>query len=1129
MDTIAVTTSVDCQKQVRSWSLLRSLMHLIIPTCTTCIIEDKEEEEEETAQKKECIKNQKHYYYYYSSPSSTIITATIFGYSNNKGKVSLCIENNSNSRNPILLLELALPASTLAKEMRRGRLRILLESKVSSSSSSLFSTPLWRMYCNGKKVGYAVKRKPSETDLQALHMMGSVGVGTGVLTIKVLMNKEEEEEAKVTYLKGEFRRVRGSRECESFHLIDPEGDVDQELSIFFFRSRSKISYMVPDSNNINQVLVQNPPSTTTHQCSFPTKLLLLLRRLIHSSLSFTEAERRLKENGPNVPLEYSFPRWWHLLWNSLFHPFNMILIVLSAMSFIACDDANGCIMLILVFISVALRFCQEYSSSKAAMKLSELVRCPVKVQRCAGRVVQRELIVQVDHRDIVPGDIVIFEPGDLFPGDVRLLSSKHLVVSQASLTGESWTTEKTADIREDQSTPLLDLKNICFMGTSVVSGTGTGLVVSTGSNTYMSTMFSKVGKRKPPDDFEKGLKWIFYLLISVMLVLVTIMFLTDYLTSLNLSNSILFAISVASALNPQMLPLIVNTCLAKGALAMAKDKCIVKSLTAIREMGSMDILCIDKTGTLTMNRAIMVNHVDSKGMPQEQVLRFAFLNSYFKIEQKYPLDDAILAYVYTNGLKFQPSKWRKLDEIPFDFIRRRVSVILETNERQPQFSGRFMVTKGALLEVMRVCSYIANPDKKEGISIFSSDDYNRVLNLSEELSNEGLRVIAVAIKKLGEEASNGIKTSEEGDMIFLGLVTFFDPPKASAKEALRRLAEKGVEAKVLTGDSLSLATRVCTEVGIRTSDVITGPELEQLDQESFHGTVQRATVLARLTPTQKLRVVQSLQTVGKHVVGFLGDGVNDSLALDAANVSISVDSGVAIAKDMADIILLEKDLNVLVAGVEHGRLTFGNTMKYVKMSVIANLGGVISLLIAILFLKYEPLTSKQLLTQNLLYSVGQIAIPWDKMDGEYVKSPQKWSEKGLPMFILWNGPVCTLCDVAALLFLWFYYNIGADLDEKFFHSAWFIEGLLMQTLIIHLIRTDKIPFIQDIASSPVMCSTLVISAIGIALPFTPIGRIMEFTLLPFSYFGFLLILFLGYFVLGQLVKRLYILLYKRWL
>ncbi|MED6157941.1 hypothetical protein PIB30_028224 [Stylosanthes scabra] len=823
-------------------------------------------------------------------------------------------------------------------------------------------------------------------------------------------------------------------------------------------------------------------------------------------LSFTEAERRLKENGPNVPLEYSFPRWWHLLWNSLFHPFNMILIVLSAMSFVACDNPNGCIMLILVFISVALRFCQEHNSSKAAVKLSELVRCPVKVQRCAGRVVQTELIVQVDQRDIVPGDIVIFEPGDLFPGDVRLLSSKHLVVSQASLTGESWTTEKTADIREDQSTPLLDLKNICFAGTSVVSGTGTGLVVSTGSNTYMSSMFSKFGKRKSPDEFEKGLKWIFYLLISVMVVVVTIMFLTDYITSLNLSNSILFAISVASALNPQMLPLIVNTCLAKGALAMAKDRCIVKSLTAIRDMGSMDILCIDKTGTLTMNRAIMVNHVDAKGMPQEQVLRFAFLNSYFKIEQKYPLDDAILAYVYTNGFKFQPSKWSKLDEIPFDFIRRRVSVILETNEGNSQFSGRFMVTKGAILEVMRVCSYIANFDKEEGISIFSSDDYKRILNLSEELSNEGLRVIAVAMRKLEEETSNCIKTSDEGDMIFLGLITFFDPPKDSAKEALWRLAEKGVKAKVLTG-----------------------PELEQLDQETFHEAVQRATVLARLTPTQKLRVVQSLQTIGNHVVGFLGDGVNDSLALDAANVSISVDSGVAIAKDMADIILLEKDLNVLVAGVEHGRLTFGNTMKYVKMSVIANLGGVISLLIAILFLKYEPLTSRQLLTQNLLYSVGQIAIPWDKMDEDYVRSPQKWSEKGLPMFLLWNGPVCTLCDVAALLFIWFYYNVGTDLDEKFFHSAWFIEGLLMQTLIIHLIRTEKIPFIQDIASWPVMCSTLVISAIGIGLPFTPIGRFMQFTILPPSYFGFLLILFLGYFIVGQVVKRLYILVYKRWL
>ncbi|XP_061365737.1 uncharacterized protein LOC133309011 isoform X2 [Gastrolobium bilobum] len=785
------------------------------------------------------------------------------------------------------------------------------------------------------------------------------------------------------------------------------------------------------------------------------------------------------------------------------------------------------------------------SSSKAAMKLSEFVRCPIKVQRCAGRVVQTELIVQVDHRDVVPGDIVIFEPGDLFPGDIRLLSSKHLVVSQASLTGESWTTEKTADIREDHSTPLIDLKNICFMGTNVVSGTGTGLVVSTGSNTYMSTMFSKVGKRKPPDDFERGLRWIFYLLISVMLVVVTIMFVTDYMTSLNLSNSVLFAISVASALNPQMLPLIINTCLAKGALAMAKDRCIVKSLTAIREMGSMDILCIDKTGTLTMNRAIMVNHLDCRGLPQEKVLRYAFLNSYFKTDQKYPLDDAILAYVYTNEFRFQPSKWRKIDEIPFDFIRRRVSVIMETEDIRSQFFGRFLVTKGALLEVMRVCSFIENFDKDE-ISTFSSDDYQRILNLSEELSTEGLRVIAVAIRKLEMvrlsllpvlneqtcKTSNGSKRFNgdlERDMIFLGLITFFDPPKDSAKQALWRLAEKGVKAKVLTGDSLSLTTRVCREVGIRTTHVITGPELEQLDQDTFHETVKRATVLARLTPTQKLRVVQSLQTIGNHIVGFLGDGVNDSLALDAAHVSISVDSGVAIAKDMADIILLEKDLNVLVAGVEHGRLTFGNTMKYVKMSVIANLGSVISLLIATLIFKYEPLTSRQLLIQNFLYSVGQIAIPWDKMDEEYVKTPQKWSERGLPMFILWNGPVCTLCDVTALLFLWFYYKAYSDVDEKFFHSAWFIEGLLMQTLIIHLMRTEKIPFIQDIASWPVISSTLVISAIGIAFTFSPIGKVMEFTLLPPSYFGFLIVLFLGYFTFGQVIKKLYIMVYKRWL
>ncbi|KAI8536337.1 hypothetical protein RHMOL_Rhmol10G0249300 [Rhododendron molle] len=855
-------------------------------------------------------------------------------------------------------------------------------------------------------------------------------------------------------------------------------------------------------------------------------------RSTERGLSFTEAERRLQENGPNVPVEYTFPSWWHLLWNAFFHPFNIILIVLSALSYIANDATNGCIMLGLVFISVSLRFYQEYNSSKAAMRLSEFVRCPIKVQRCAGRVVQTELLVQVDQRDVVPGDIVIFEPGDLFPGDVRLLTSKHLVVSQSSLTGEFGTTEKTADIREDQSTPLLDLKNICFMGTSVISGSGTGLVVSTGPKTYMSTMFSNIGKQKPPDDFEKGIRRISYVLISFMLVAVTVIVVADYITSDDATESILFGISVASALTPQMLPLIVNTSLAKGALAMAKDRCIVKSLTAIRDMGSMDILCIDKTGTLTMNSAMMVNHLDSWGSTKEKVLCFGFLNSYFKTEQKYPLDDAILAYVFTNGYRFEPSKWTKVDEIPFDFTRRRVSVVLETDlnvkHKSNHTLNRILITKGALEEVLRVCSSIEHVDRGE-IATFSGEDHQRILNMGEDLSNDGLRVLGVAIKRLETQrrSSTGIyDETVECDMVFLGLISFFDPPKDSAKQALWRLAEKGVKAKVLTGDSLPLAIRICKEVGIRTTHVVTGPDLELLNQESFHETVKRSTVLARLTPTQKLRVVQSLQTVGEHVVGFLGDGVNDSLALDAANVGITVDSGASIAKDLADIILLEKDLNVLVAGVERGRLTFANTMKYIKMSVVANIGSILSLLIATLALGYEPLTPRQLVTQNFLYNVGQIAIPWDNMEEDYVKTPQKWSLKGLATFILWNGPVCSLCDISALLFIWFYY--GTD-SEPLFRSAWFIEGLLMQTLIIHLIRTEKIPFIQEIASWPVICSTVVISAIGISIPCTSIGDVMGFATLPLSYFGFLVVLFIGYFTVGQIVKRVYILVYKTWL
>ncbi|GAB4847241.1 hypothetical protein Ancab_026282 [Ancistrocladus abbreviatus] len=929
----------------------------------------------------------------------------------------------------------------------------------------------------------------------------------------------------------------------------------------------------PYANNpIQQQLVDKPGTSNP---GFFTSISLFLRRLVHRKqidgssrsaeeekvyswlyalaqaeknlafeyvrstergLSFTEAEKRLRENGLNDPVEYRSPSWWLLLWIAFFHPFNIILIVLSALSYLTSDSLNGCLMLVLVLISVPLRFYQEYTSQKAVLKLSQYLRYPVKVQRCAGRVIMTELIVQVDQRDIVPGDIVHFEPGDLFPGDVRLITSKELVVSQSSLTGESGIVDKTADIVEDQSSPLLELKNICFMGTTVVSGSGTGLVVSTGSKTYVSTMFSTMGRQKPPDDFEIGIRHISYILIAVMLVISTVIGLTDYFTSQSASKSLIFAITVASALTPQMLPLIINTSLAKGALAMAKERCIVKSVTAVRDMGSMDILCIDKTGTLTMNRLIMVSHIDSRGSPKEEVLRFAFLNAYFKTEQKNPLDDAILAYVYTNGYRFQQSRYIKIDEIPFDFARRRVSVILETastaGDGETQLLDRYVITKGALEEVIRICKFIGDVNGGGTVTALSAEDCQRIQKMGEDLSDDGLRVLGVAMKRLIKMESSGRRmienNSQESDMVFLGIVTFYDPPKDSAEQALWRLAEKGVKAKVLTGDSLPLAIRVCKEVGIKTTHVITGPELELLSQESFHETVKRATVLARLTPTQKQRVVQSLQTASDHIIGFLGDGINDSLALEAADVGISVDSGASVAKHFASIILLEKDLNVLAAGVEQGRLTFGNTMKYIKMSVVANIGGVLSLLIGILFLGFEPLTPKQLLTQNFLYSLGQIAIPWDRMEEDSMKTPQRWSRKGLPMFILWNAPVCSMCDVATLLFLWFY-EANSSSTTKFFRAALFVEGLLMQSLIIHLIRTKKIPFIQDVASWPVISSTLVICAIGIVYPFTPLGRIVGFVALPLTYYGFLVVLFVGYFTVGQAVKMLYIFVYKQWL
>ncbi|XP_031491446.1 uncharacterized protein LOC116258434 isoform X2 [Nymphaea colorata] len=818
-------------------------------------------------------------------------------------------------------------------------------------------------------------------------------------------------------------------------------------------------------------------------------------------LSFKEAARRLKENGPNIAFEHTFSSWWQLLWRAFFHPFNVLLLVLSAVSFIAGDTANGSIMLVLVSISVGLRFFQEFNSLKAAIKLSELLKTPVRVQRCAGRVVQTELIVQIEQKDVVPGDIIHFSPGDLFPGDVRLLNSKDLVVSQSSLTGESGTVEKIADIREGLTTPVLELRNICFMGTSVASGSGTGLVISTGPKTYISTIFSTLGKWKTPDAFEKGVRHVSYALVCFMLVIVPIEVFVDYCSSNKLSQSIIFGMSVAVGLTPQMLPLIVNTNLAKGTLAMAKDRCLVKSSVAIQNMGAMDILCMDKTGTLTMDRAILFHHIDAWAVPRERILHFAFLSSYFKTVQQNPIDQAILAYTYTGGYRFEPSKWTKINEIPFDFTRRRASIILEGNTSNiltVDFQGlavkRLMITKGALDELLSICTFIEHIESSTTVAL-DPMERQRILNTSEELGNEGLRVLGIAAKALRLEMNN--TKEDESDMVFLGFLCFYDPPKDTVKQALWCLAEKGVKAKVLTGDSLPLAIKVCKEVGIRTTNVITGPDLEMLDQDAFDEMVKKVTVLARLTPTQKLRVVQSLKTSGNHIVGFLGDGINDSLALEAADVGISVDSGASVAKDVADIILLEKDLNVLVAGVVRGRITHGNTMKYIKMSVVANIASVISLLVATVCLPFEPLSPTQILTQNLLYNVGQILIPWDKMDDEYVSRPHRWSAKGILLFMIWNGPVSSICDIGTFLFLCWYYKANTYSMMNFFHSAWFLEGLLMQTLIIHLIRTEKIPFVQETASWPVILSTVLASVIGIAIPFTPIGKALMWIRLTF--------------------------------
>jgi Mg2+-importing ATPase len=850
-------------------------------------------------------------------------------------------------------------------------------------------------------------------------------------------------------------------------------------------------------------------------------------------LSWSEAQRRLSRFGPNETVSRRVPNWPKLIWHAANNPFNGVLVLLGLVSLLTDDLSAAVIMTVMVAVSTGLRFWQERKSLIQAESLRKLVRNKVTVLRSGNEIhaLRQPSPLNFAASDIlleqlVPGDIVLLSAGDMVPGDLRLMESRDLFATQSALTGEAMPVEKSADGRDDagnDSSPaemsLLDRTNLLFMGSSVISGTGKAVVLATGQHTYFGAMASKLIDQRTHTAFDRGVNRVSWLLIRFMMVTVPIVFFINGLSKGQWTDAFFFAVAVAVGLTPEMLPMIVNANLARGALTMSRQKCIVKQLNAIQNLGAMDILCTDKTGTLTQNHVTLMQYMNLHGQNSRRVLEHAYLNSLFQTGLKNLLDLAVVERGVAEGLRDLEKSFTKIDEIPFDFARRRMSIVLQ------QASGvNLLFCKGAVEEMLQICSQVEDEGRVVPLTPQLREQLKR---LRDGLNEDGMRAVAVGYKAI-EPGPKPFNADDEADLILSGFVTFLDPPKESAAEALRLLREHGVIVKILTGDNATVACRICRDVGLEVRQAATGAEIDHLSDEALGELAERTTVFAKLSPNQKSRIVAALKA-RKHTVGFMGDGINDATALRESDVGITVDSGVDIAKEAADIILLEKSLLVLERGVVEGRRTFGNIVKYIKATASSNFGNVLSVIIASAVLPFLPMLAIQLLVQNLLYDLSQIAIPWDRMDDEFVRRPRQWDARSIASFTLCVGPISSLFDFATFVILW--YGFGADTiaTQSLFQSGWFVEGLLTQTLIVHTIRTEKIPFIQSTAVAPVVVLTLLIMACGVWLPFSPLAPALRLQALPAAYFPWVAAILVVYCALTQVLKRFYIQRFGKWL
>ena len=810
------------------------------------------------------------------------------------------------------------------------------------------------------------------------------------------------------------------------------------------------------------------------------------------------------------------------------NPFTIILLILAIISFATDiimaepgkkDGTSVIIVTLMVLVSGVLRFVQETKSNKAAEKLGEMVETTISVSRMGKGTIE----IPID--EIVVGDIIHLAAGDMIPADVRILKSRDLFISQSSLTGESEPVEKISNPLLTDSKNPLELENLAFMGSNVISGSAIAIVINVGDNTIFGGIAKDLSNKKVVTSFEKGINSVSWILIRLMLVMVPIVLFMNGFTKGDWMEAFLFAVSVAVGLTPEMLPMIVSANLAKGAVSMSKKKVIVKDLSAIQNFGAMDVLCTDKTGTITQDKVVLEYSLNIHGKEDSRVLRHAFLNSYHQTGLKNLMDIAIINHANESDIIELWRDYKKVDEIPFDFSRRRMSVVVESKDGKTQ-----LITKGAIEEMLEVSTYV---EYYGGIKVITEEIRNEILDRVSKYNSQGMRILGIS-QKNNPPRANELSAKDEKDMVLMGFLAFLDPPKESTASVINALKDYGVSVKILTGDNDKVTAAVCKQVGIKVNNLLLGSNVEEMDDELLREAVEETNVFAKLSPAQKTKVVAALRANG-HIVGFMGDGINDAAAMSEADVGISVDTAVDIAKESANIILLEKDLMVLEDGVIEGRKIYANIIKYIKMTASSNFGNIFSVLIASIFLPFIPMLPIQLLMLNLIYDISCITIPWDNVDEEYLKEPRKWDASSISKFMLWMGPTSSLFDIVTFILMYFFicpfvfggqFNSLNELEQLgfigLFHAGWFVESLWSQTLVIHMIRTPEIPFINSRASWQLTSLTTFGIIVGTIIPYTTFGSTLEMVAMPLIYFVCLIIIIILYMSLVTILKKKFI-------